>query len=509
MSDASVVTRGAIRLRGAVEWTRIDGTFGPGGSSVLPLGTSLTTNLDVTTLPLLAAGEATAQALAADPALTFNAGRLTTSADSRVATVPITIEYGLTSRIALGARIPIVQSRSVLSWQLNGRSDNSANVGANPSAFHDSDAARAANAAVASGLTSARDQLSQNLAFCAANPGATGCSSVNARAAEASALIAATSSFASGVAALYGVSDDEKGAVFVPIAGGAPQTAIDARLAALRAGYTSFGFNAGTAALAAAQAAAANAQFQALVQSPEFGIGLDSLGTTEQTALGDIELSATALLFNTFASATGVKLRAAAAGVVRLGTGHPARSNRPYDVATGDGQTDIEVRSALDMLWGSRLLTTIAGTFTVQTGSVETTRLPSAPGAVFGLGLPVEGTIEYGNMASIRVNPRYLLTPALMAGLVGIGSYRAGDEITVTGSNPGGAQFGATSSLTAYSAGFTLAYSNLASAIGVGDSRFPAEFLFTHIENFGASGAGVEKGSRDSIELRIYLRTRR
>jgi hypothetical protein len=508
MSDATVVTRGAVRLRAAVEWTRIDGIFGPGGSSVLPLGASLTTNLDVATLPLLAAGEATAQALAADPAVTFNAGRLTTSADSRVATVPITVEYGLTSRIALGARIPIVQSRSVLSWQLNGRSDSSANVGANPSAFHDSDAARAANAAVANALTSARDQLSQNVTFCAANPGASGCSSVNARAAEAAALIAATSSFASGVGALYGVSDDEKGAVFVPIAGSAPQTAIDARLAALRAGYTSFGFNAGTGALAAAQAAAANAQFQALVQSPDF-VGLDSLGTTEQTALGDIELSATALLFNTFGSTTGMKLRGAAAGVVRLGTGHPARGNRPYDVATGDGQTDIELRSALDMLWGSRLLTTIAGTITVQTGSVETTRLPSVPGSVFGLDLPVAGTIKYGNMASIRLNPRYLLTPGLMAGLIGVGSFRGGDEITVTGSNPSGADFGSTSSLTAYSAGFTLAYSNLASVTGVGDSRFPAEFLFTHIENFGASGAGVAKGSRDSIELRIYLRTRR
>src|SRR5215213_1468014 len=89
MSDATVVSRGAFRFRGEVRWTRIDAVFGPGGSSVLPLGSSLTTELNSGTLPLLASGEASARAMAASPSLTLSAGQLTTSANSRVATVPL------------------------------------------------------------------------------------------------------------------------------------------------------------------------------------------------------------------------------------------------------------------------------------------------------------------------------------------------------------------------------------------------------------------------------------
>jgi hypothetical protein len=162
----------------------------------------------------------------------------------------------------------------------------------------------------------------------------------------------------------------------------------------------------------------------------------------------------------------------------------------------------------MDALVG-RVLTTVAGTYTLQTGSISTTRLPSVPGAVFGLDFPVEGTVKYGNMASARINPRFLITPALMVGALGIGSWRGADEVTVIGFNPAGTQFGNQSSLTTYAAGLTLAYSNLASAEGIGGLGFPAEVVFSHLETLGASGAGAFKDRRDAIELRIYLRARR
>jgi hypothetical protein len=509
MSDATVVSRGALRFRGEVRWTRVDAIFGPGGSSVLPLGSSLTTDLNSGTLPLLASGETSARAMAANPSLTFSAGQLTTSANSRVATVPLTLEYGLTSRITLGAVVPIVQSRTVVTSQLNGASDSSANVGMNPARFFGQGAAYTANANVASGLSSARTQLQALLSTCALNQNATGCAAINARAAEASALMSATQIFVAGINSLYGTSSDNApGSPLVPISGKSAQNAIDANLAAIRSGYSSFGVNAGSGALAAALAAGANAQFDSLVTAIDYGIQLDSIGTTSMTSIGDVELSATTLLLNTFATTGGLKLRAVAAGVVRFGTGHPARENRPYDVATGDGQTDFEVRGALDALTG-RLLTTVAGTYTVQTGSVARTRLPNAPGSVFGLDFPVEGSIKYGNMASARINPRYLITPALMVGALGVGSWRGADEVTVTGFNPAGTIFGNQNSLTSYAAGLTLTYSNLASAEGIGGLGFPAEIVFSHLETLGASAAGAEKATRDAIELRIYLRARR
>jgi hypothetical protein len=509
MSDATVVKRGAMRFRGEVRWTRIDAVFGSDGATVLPLGSSLSTDLNANTLPLLGPAQSTAAVMADDPSLVLSAGQLTTSADSRIATVPLTLEYGLTSRITFGATLPIVQSRTVVTSQLNGKSDSTANIGMNPAAFFGVAAAYNTNAAVATGLTSARTQLQTLLQSCAVNPSATQCTPLNGRTAEANALLAATQSFVVGINNLYGTSaDDAPGSPFVPISGKSAQNAIDACLPSTRSGYTSFGLNAGAGAHAAAAAAAANAQFDSLIAKVDYGIQLDSLGTTEQTSVGDIELSATAMLLNTFARTTGLKLRAAASGVVRLGTGHPARANRPYDVPTGDGQTDLEVRGALDALFG-RLLTTFSGTYTLQTGSVATTRLPSVPGAVFGLDFPVEGSIKYGNMASARINPRYLITPALMVGAIGIGSWRGPDEVTVTGFNPAGTLFGNPSSLTTYAAGLTLAYSNLASDEGIGGIGFPAEVVFSHLETLGASAAGAFKDRRDAIELRIYLRARR
>ena len=508
MSDATVVARGAVRFRGETRWTRLDELFGPDGSSVIALGNSLTTDLNVSTLPLLKTGQNAARSMAADQSLTFSAGQLTTAADSRVIAVPLTVEYGLTSRITLGAVVPIVESRSTVTTQLNGPSDSSANVGVNPAAFLGVASAYSANKAVADALTSARTQLQARISFCTLNPTATGCPGVNSRVTEANALMAATQTFVLGINSLYGVSvADAPGSPFVPIAGKPVQNAIDSRLATMRSDYSSFGVSAGTGALAAAQAAAANRQLQTLVSAPEYGIGLDSLGTTQQTAIGDIELSATALLLNSFSDSSGLRLRAAASGVVRLGTGHPARPNRPYDVPTGDGQTDYEIRGAIDALIG-RSVTTVAGTYTLQTGSVATSRLPNVPGAVFGLDFPVEGSIKYGNMASLRINPRYMITSALMVGALGVGSWRGADEVTVVGFNPANTPFGNPNALTTLSGGATISYSNLASVRGTSGPNFPVEIVFSHLEVLTASAAGADKAYRDSIELRVYLRAR-
>jgi hypothetical protein len=109
----------------------------------------------------------------------------------------------------------------------------------------------------------------------------------------------------------------------------------------------------------------------------------------------------------------------------------------------------------------------------------------------------------------VRVNPRFLVTPGLMIGAIGIGSYRAGDEATSTGPVPATGIFTTDHAYTVYSGGVTIAYSNLASASGIGGRQFPAEVVYTHLETLAASAAGAEKTFRDSIELRYYFRTRR
>ena len=510
-SDAAVVARGAIRFRGQLAWTRFDAIYGANGTRAFPLGNLLTTDLDVAALPLLAAARNAAATLTGSPTVALSLGRLRTSADSRIVSVPLSIEYGLTRRITIGATIPIVQSRTVVTTQLNGRADSTANFGTNPAGYHFSPTAYAANAGVASGLDNARDQLAQRIAVCSSAPFSVGCPAFNARSAEANALVAAATGFSGAVGTLYGISTDAPGAPFVPLANSTVQADINTRLASIRTQFTSFGINGGSGSLAAAQGVAANSQFQQIVSDVSYGIALDSIGSTEQTSVGDIELSVTSLLFNSFADAPTrwLQWRGTAAGVVRVGTGHPARANRPFDVPTGDGQTDLEIRGAVDMMVGRRLLTTVAATYTVQTGSVVTGRLAYPPGFIFGLDYPVSGSTKLGNMAAVRLNPRFLITPALMVGGLATVSHRAADMVTVTGLAASGETFGNPNALTVYSGGFTIAYSNLASTSGTGSARFPAEIHFSHLETLRASSAGAEKAFRDAIELRLYFRSRR
>ena len=510
MSDATIVARGSFRFRGQVEWTHFDALFGVGGKTTQALGASLTANVDIAALPLLGPAQLATRTLAKAPSLQLSLGALRTAADSRIATIPFSVEYGLTQRITLGINVPIVQARTVLTTQLNGRSDSTANIGVNPAGFLLVSAAFNANAQVTSGLEAARQQLLQRMATCTASPASAGCPAFNARAVEAAALAAEASSFTDAAKTLYGVSAADPGAPFVPIAGSPIQQAVDNHLSDLRFGFTSFGINGGSGSFAAAKERAANAQLQQLVSNGRYGIGLDSIGSTDQLSIGDIELSLASRLFNSFSDTLtgGLHWRGAVAGVVRLGTGRPARQNRPLDIGTGDGQTDVEVRGAIDMMLGNRLLTTVAGTYTQQLGSVKYDRLPYPPGLFFGLLDPEKGSIKPGNMAAVRVNPRFLVTRGLMIGGLISASHRGADQVTMTDISTTGADYGNPNSVNTWAGGLTLSYSNLATRGGTGDARFPAEVHFSHLETVSAN-AGAAKSTRDAIELRLYFRTRR
>jgi hypothetical protein len=509
MSDATVVARGGVRFRAVVEWTRYNALFGAQGQSITPLGAALSGNVDVNVLPLLDPVQTAAQALARIPSLQVSIGTLHTTADSRIATVPFSLEYGLTSRITVGVNVPVVESRTVLTTSLNPRGDSTANLGVNPAGFYHQTDAFNTNFSVTSGLDAARQQLSQRIAGCTASPTAPGCPALLSRSKEANDLIADAASFSDAASIVYGVSADQPGSPFAPLSGSALQRAIDSHLADLRTQFASFGLNGGTTPLLSAAGPAANAQLQTLVNDQRFGIGLDSIGTTDQLAIGDVELSVATQLLNSFtdSASSGVHLRAAVAGVVRLGTGHPARENRPFDVATGDGQTDVEGRAALDVMLGHHLLTTLAATYTAQLGSVAYNRLPYSPGSFLVLAEPVSGMVKPGNMAAVRVNPRYLVTRGLMVGGLIMGAYRSADQVTVTGPLSSNATFGG-SSATTWADGLTISYSNLAAHAGTGSVRFPAEIFFSHLETVGSNAAGTAKAFRDAIELRIYLRAR-
>jgi len=517
MSDATIAARGSLRFRGQVEWTRFDALLGPEGTTTIPLGASLTGFMDVGVLPLLATAQTAAQVLAKAPALQLGLGTIRTTADSRIASVPIALEYGVANRFSVGITLPIVQTRTVITAQLNGRGDSSANVGPNPAAYFTNLTAYAANAGVVSALDNARQQLASRIAACAAAPTSAGCPAFNARLAEANALVTDAADFAGAARVLYGTDvAANRGEPFVPLGSSTTQKAIDTHLADLRTAFTSFGFSAGTGAFASANGPAANTQLFDLVNDPAFGIGLDSIGTTDQIALGDMELSAAAQLFNSFPdSMSGFHMRTAVAGVLRLGTGHPPRGGRPLEVGTGDGQTDIEARAAMDIALGRRLLTTVAGTVTIPVTSAHYDRLPGPPLSGFVFTGPTPGSLKPGTMAAVRINPRLFLSRAVSIGGLLDASHRAADMATPTplpdtlGSQGVVPEYATTNATTSWSLGLSFSYSNIGSHSGTGTPDFPAEVTYSHLELVGANAGGLPHSRRDAIELRLYFRTRR
>jgi hypothetical protein len=134
----------------------------------------------------------------------------------------------------------------------------------------------------------------------------------------------------------------------------------------------------------------------------------------EHSHLGDIELGAKLLLFDAIPSATsrlghsGIRARAAAAGVVRLGTGQRESPDNFADIGTGDGQTDIEIRGYFDLANGPRLWTSMVARFGMQMADRFLMRVPGTTGEPFpALYRKIEVDRDLGDYFELEVAPRF------------------------------------------------------------------------------------------------------
>jgi hypothetical protein len=145
-------------------------------------------------------------------------------------------------------------------------------------------------------------------------------------------------------------------------------------------------------------------------------LGVAPLGVVERSHLGDIEVGAKVLLFDSFGGVTRARsgqrtkgFRLAVGGLARLGTGQTDRPNELADVAPGTARTDVEGNGALDMVFGRRLW-----------GIRRRPHRRSAPGrtAVAHSGCPAQSvhggireqtvTRDLGDYMEFEASPRYV-----------------------------------------------------------------------------------------------------
>src|ERR1035437_10189782 len=291
--DATTLKRGELRIGVGSSWKSWyerygQGTPGRPHGSVEPLGIDF--NFDtvgVAQFENLAPVQSSIRTLAGMPGFVASLGTSLVQARDNMLSTPLSLEMGITNRVSLSVMVPFVTATSNVNFVMN-PTGFEPTLGFNPTLI--APAASAADASFLAQFDSASAQLSRSIALCANTPSATGCAPINANPAAARALMTSANSFASGLAQLYGGRNGSSGALFVPIAGTAAQTAIEAKVAAFRAMYAAYGAGAITAAgPVAAQAPLTATDMQTVFTDSLFGVNGKALATSVTHGLGNIE----------------------------------------------------------------------------------------------------------------------------------------------------------------------------------------------------------------------------
>ena len=519
--DARTPAAGTLRIGLAATWERNPETYlGSGSGSLRELGAkfsfdTLGANLFVALGPV----ESAARAMSGIPTFRASLGRSVVHARNSFETTPWSVEYGLTSRLAIGVIVPLVTATSRVDATVNplGRE---ATVGPNPAYFAAS--AQTGNAQLLSQFDSAAAFVNQRLGFCAAQPSATGCTALNLNASTARALIQQSSAFAGAMAVLYGGRANSRGALFVPVAGTAAQAAIDARVAGFKAQYAALGSTTITASSPVGAAPLTASGFQQVLTDSAYGIGAKPLGSVVRRGVGDIDLSAQFVWHDSYvrAAAPGAVSRrfwwrSAIAGTYRLGTGSATQPDDLIPVSTGDHQSDVEVRWLTDLGVGvSGSLTTVLR-YTMQAQASVQLRIPNTPRDPFPETFRTASVVrDPGDEMAIDVYPRWNFSEAMsIAGHYGYRS-RAADAYvgTIRGADPAGVvQTADATTLDESTAahehriGAIIAYSTVASW-KQGKARWPLEISAGHFQTTAGSGGTVPKLSYDEVQVRWYWR---
>jgi hypothetical protein len=496
--DARVLPRHAFGARVLTGWTRWDELSGiPSGSSSNNVAWSLNTDsLGTTAVPQFTESQTAIRSLSGLTNFRLTAGNIVAAADSRVVTAPLILEYGITSRVTIGAVVPLVESRSVISAQLNPKL-GLANVGPNPGLTNST--ARTNAATLVTSFRTAATQLQTKLTQCQATPSGTGCDVILAQQADVTALIQSTGTFTTGVETLYGTDQTQPGQALVPINSSPAQQAIQARIQGMIVQYGKF--LPGTpisGSVVGAGGPPAYRDLQALLVSA----GYDTLGTVDRASIGDVSLGLTAQFINTLTD-TGAThgYRVSFSGSFRFPTGQPGSRNRLFDVPTGYGQPGIQVGGAADAIFNKRYSGTAVASFTQQIGSVDVARIPNAANAVFPLSDPTKGTFSAGDVLWLWLAPRIRITGYLTANAQYMLTHIGADSYSPSSNGNGVAGAG---SATTQAIGFGFAYSAVANGGPMGRA-LPVELTFSHLETVMASGGPVAKAWREQIGVRIFL----
>jgi hypothetical protein len=350
-------------------------------------------------IPVLSDAEARIGRVINNASYRINLGALTTDAHADVGTGFLGLSLGLTSRITVFGRIPLVRARVQSDMELN---SGSADAGLSPDQaeqlpfFVEFDQA----------LTTLSDKLAAG--DYDGNP-------------TQKALAEATLQDATALRIdLFGLlADPATASPAVPVAASAAGTAIDARITALQNTLaTSLNVPGFTLTPELAQEPLSKADLVQMLSSPTGPFRL-RLTESKATFRGDAEAGASLTLVDGWDRGTHRGgFRAAVSTLVRLPTGRRAQTDRILAIGTGDGQTDVQVDLVTDVgagPFGARL----SGTYLRQLPADILTRVTSPSQPFVGPDRLASVRWDPGDIISLGIRPFYRLarTLAIQAGV--------------------------------------------------------------------------------------------
>ena len=534
--DALVLPAGVFRLRIIGNWTWFNERYGkdtPGrpDGALEPLGVDFTLDtIGVKQFPNLIALQAGVQQLIGDPNWRPTLGNTVVNLRDHVNVFPFVFEAGLSKRFSVGMQVPYIVTHSAAFFNVN-TSGIQGNLGFNPALGVA--AAATQNSTVYTQFITAAATLEGSVAACQANPGVSpSCPALLANQANAAALIANSRAFAGGAVGPVGGPYNARGGVyttspFVPIVGTDAQTAIEARVQAFRALYTSF-LGAGNPITGISPFASQNRltvrDAQTILTNPAFGISSAPLESNSKLHVGDIDIGGKFSVFDSFGGSTearmspqGLNFRSAVGVTFRLPTGQIESPDNFIDIGTGRKATTVEGRWFSDLLIGSRLWESFIFRFNKPFGDDQTMRIIDLPNEELAP-LYREQKIhrQIGTTFEFETAPRIVLNDYLA--LSGWYMYRNHKQDDYTGSFTIPAAVTGFSDITINAAtldletaqtehrlGGGLSFSNLF-AFEKGKAKVPFEVQYLHWQTVKGAGGNQPKFFTDQVQLRLYAR---
>ena len=504
--DASVTPAGSFRIKVQSDWSYYDQLFvspTPGAAGVLrPLGAAFTLDtVGVAQLPILRPVQDSLRAITGLAGLNVSVGRTITQVTNRITSVPISLEAGISRWLSITALVPIVHTRTSVFFRANPGA-NEANLGANPAGTDV--VARATDSIFAQQVITAASAVK---AYC------TGSGASDPQCSGSSALVTSATGLGNSLSNLY------VNGILVPTRGSSIQSAVDARVANVRGSLNAFASNPASGVpfvsatgVVGAPTPLATPVLQQLLTKAPYGVGLDPLQTIERTHIGDAELTAKLLLFDSFYlrnmsrfTPSGLNARLAVGAGYRFPTGTLASSNALTDIGSGTHVGAVLLRGYADVTVGGHFWVSAIARYAKATTDSLTVRYD--PGVAFPSASSAIGVQrQLGNLFELEATPRWVFNDYISIGGQYLYRHKPIDAYSAGGiAVPA---MGVGTDFTEQRVGGGIAFSN-AHAVSQGKSKVPFDVSYLHTETIAGSGGGLPKLISDEILIRLYYRLKR